>query len=161
MYEYPLYTLLGSRGVFYCAKRMVLSFRHVFCILRTYSSSTSFFFVAPLRSPTKRKRKQRGEKIYRLTDELAYRGVLGPVGMKKKNKSNFWSWIRWKNTSLGLHRRARIFQRIRKKTYHVTLRFFSSFPFSISIWTSFVFILSFSCGYYFSPRFRFLLGLVY
>ena len=26
--------------------------------------------------------------------------------------------------------------------------FFSSFPFSISIWTSFVFILSFSCGYY-------------
>ena len=26
--------------------------------------------------------------------------------------------------------------------------FFSSFPFSISIWTAFVFILSFSCGYY-------------
>ena len=26
--------------------------------------------------------------------------------------------------------------------------FFSSFPFSISIWTSFVFILYFSCGYY-------------
>ena len=26
--------------------------------------------------------------------------------------------------------------------------FVPSFPFSISIWTSFVFILSFSCGYY-------------
>ena len=30
------------------------------------------------------------------------------------------------------------------------LFFFSSFPFSISIWTSFRFILSFSCGYYYA-----------
>ena len=42
-----------------------------------------FFFVAPPRSPTKRKRTQRGEIIYRLKDELAYRGVLGSVWMKK------------------------------------------------------------------------------
>ena len=33
-------------------------------------------------------------------------------------------------------------------TYLYFSSFFSSFPFSISIWTSFVFILSFSCGYY-------------
>ena len=31
---------------------------------------------------------------------------------------------------------------------YVFMFFFSSLPFSISIWTSFVFILSFSCGYY-------------
>ena len=30
----------------------------------------------------------------------------------------------------------------------LSLLFFSSFPFSISIWTSFVFSSSFSCGYY-------------
>ena len=38
--------------------------------------------------------------------------------------------------------------------------FFSSFPFSISIWPSFVFILFFLVGTMLSPRFRFLLRLV-
>ena len=34
------------------------------------------------------------------------------------------------------------------RTHRFYFFFFPSFPFSISIWTSFVFILSFSCGYY-------------
>ena len=41
------------------------------------------FYWPPLKS-YKIKRKQREEKIYRLKDELAYRGVLGPVWMNKK-----------------------------------------------------------------------------
>ena len=76
-----VYTFLGSRAVFYCANTSSYRFGILFLYIthvRIYSSSTSFFFVAPP-EVLQKKRKQGGKKIYRLKDQLAYRGVLGPV----------------------------------------------------------------------------------
>ena len=58
---YPLYTFLGSRGVFDGAKRMFLSFWHICFVhyVRTAVVPVSFVYPPP-RSPTKRKRKQKG-----------------------------------------------------------------------------------------------------